>query len=225
MRWPTFALALSLTVLSANAASTDARIQGTARVVDGDTLDIGVVRIRLHGIDAPEAGQACRQANGRSWRCGTAATDRLAQLVERKEIACRARDRDAYGRIVADCWQGDIHVNATLVAEGLAWAFTRYSDEFEGQEAIARAAGLGIWNGEAEPSWDYRANRWARAAETSPRPGCPIKGNISQKSERIYHTPWSPVYERTEINEAAGDRWFCDEAEAQAAGWRPARWR
>ena len=28
---------------------------GPARVIDGDTLDVGGVRIRLHGIDAPES--------------------------------------------------------------------------------------------------------------------------------------------------------------------------
>ncbi len=54
---------------------------------------------------------------------------------------------------------------------------------------------------------------------------CPIKGNISKTGERIYHTPWSPWYSRTKINEATGERWFCDESEAAAAGWRAARFR
>ena len=30
---------------------------------------------------------------------------------------------------------------------------------------------------------------------------------------------------RTEIDTVAGERWFCDEAEAKAAGWRAARSR
>ena len=67
---------------------------------------------------------------------------------------------------------------------------------------------------------------WARARLLSPRPGCPIKGNISVGSgEHIYHTPWSPVYEKTVIDVTKGERWFCDEGEAVAAGWRAARFR
>ena len=52
--------------------------------------------------------------------------------------------------------------------------------------------------------------------------GCPIKGNIARDGERIYHTPWSPWYGRTQISAAKGERWFCDEGAAQAAGWRAA---
>ena len=113
-----------------------------------------------------------------------------------------------------------------LVAEGLAWAFVRYSDAYVSEEASARAASRGIWQARTEPPWEYREARWDRAAERSPRPGCPIKGNISVPSgERIYHTPWSANYERTVIDESKGERWFCDEAEAIAAGWRAARSR
>lgn len=89
----------------------------------------------------------------------------------------------------------------------------------------AREGAKGIWQAATEPPWDYRADKWERAAEASPRPGCPIKGNIANDGERIYHTPWSPWYSRTKINLGAGERWFCDEAEAIEAGWRPARFR
>ncbi len=36
-----------------------AEITGKPRIIDGDTIEIGGARIRLHGIDAPEAGQSC----------------------------------------------------------------------------------------------------------------------------------------------------------------------
>lgn len=39
------------------------------RVIDGDTIERSGVRIRLHGIDAPEAGQKC---NGQMASRGTA---------------------------------------------------------------------------------------------------------------------------------------------------------
>lgn len=202
-----------------------AAISGMGRIVDGDTLDVGAVRIRLHGIDAPEAGQACQRANGKSWQCGTEATNRLAELAEGKPVECEARDRDQYGRIVAVCRQSGIDINEIMVGEGLAWAFVRFSDDYVIQEASARAARVGIWQGPAELPWEYRENRWERAAEASPRPGCPIKGNINRQGERIYHTPWSPWYGRTQINENQGERWFCDEAEALEAGWRAPYWR
>ncbi len=51
---------------------------------------------------------------------------------------------------------------------------------------------------------------------------CRIKGNISRKGERIYHMPGGEWYDRTKIDPAKGERWFCSEAEAEAAGWRKA---
>jgi len=53
---------------------------------------------------------------------------------------------------------------------------------------------------------------------------CNIKGNISMRTgERIYHVPGGEVYNATVINPAKGERWFCSEAEARAAGWRKSR--
>ncbi|WP_260686722.1 hypothetical protein [Rhizobium leguminosarum] len=54
--------------------------------------------------------------------------------------------------------------------------------------------------------------------------GCTIKGNVSIGShERIYHLPGQEYYEKTNISPQYGERWFCSEAEARAAGWRRAR--
>jgi len=52
---------------------------------------------------------------------------------------------------------------------------------------------------------------------------CPIKGNISIRGERIYHVPGAKYYPPTVINIFKGERWFCTEAAAQAAGWRRSR--
>lgn len=51
---------------------------------------------------------------------------------------------------------------------------------------------------------------------------CRIKGNISA-SGRIYHVPGSDSYDDTSIDTRRGERWFCTEAEARAAGWRAPR--
>lgn len=54
-------------------------------------------------------------------------------------------------------------------------------------------------------------------------PACTIKGNISIKSgERIFHVRGQHFYERTKISPQHGERWFCSEEEARAAGWRKA---
>jgi endonuclease YncB( thermonuclease family) len=215
--------ALAISVLAQPLQADIASVTGIARTVDGDTIDLGVVRIRLHGIDAPEADQPCARADGSQWRCGVAAANRLADLIDDRQVRCEALDRDAYGRVIGRCFHQDVDLNALLVREGLAWAYIRFSEDYLREETEARNALLGIWQAETTPPWEYRAQRWERAAAQSPRPGCPIKGNINRQGERIYHTPWSPWYDRVQINEEQGERWFCDEAEAQAAGWRGPR--
>ena len=110
-----------------------------------------------------------------------------------------------------------------MVAQGLAWAFVKYSDAYVVEEFKAREARIGIWQGAAQPAWGLREDAWEVAAKLAPD-GCPIKGNISG-SGKIYHMPWSKSYAKTRINVAQGERWFCDEAEAIAAGWRAPRQR
>jgi hypothetical protein len=54
--------------------------------------------------------------------------------------------------------------------------------------------------------------------------GCTIKGNVAPGTgERIYHLPGDAFHGRTRVSLWRGERWFCTEAEARAAGWRRAR--
>lgn len=191
------------------------------RIVDGDTLEIDGTVYRLHGIDAPEAGQRCTRADGRPWDCGKAAAERLRALTRGRPARCIPRAADAYGRVIARCLAGGRDLAETMVAEGLAWAFRRYAQDYLPAEARARAARRGIWQGAAQPAWEFRRARWEQARSTAPA-GCPIKGNISRNG-RIYHPPWSPWYDRTRVSPENGERWFCDEGEARAAGFRPPR--
>lgn len=198
-------------------------IQGDVSVFDGDTLEIGPMLIRLHGVDAPEKAQKCDAPGGGTWRCGTAASNRVRVLIAGHDVACEALDRDPYGRIIARCSAGGQDIGATLINEGLAWAFIEYSDDYIGLESAARGQAVGVWQAETQTPWDFRDDKWNRALAEAPDGACPIRGNIGagKGKLKIYHTPWSPNYGNTKINVEDGERWFCDEAEALAAGWRP----
>src|SRR5688572_14414566 len=77
-----------------------ATVTGTAAVIDGDTLDVAGRRIRLFGIDAPEASQACDR-NGERWACGEASAERLGALIGGAAIQCSGNEVDQYGRLLA----------------------------------------------------------------------------------------------------------------------------
>jgi hypothetical protein len=49
---------------------------------------------------------------------------------------------------------------------------------------------------------------------------CVIKGNVNRKGERIFHLPGQLNYAQINMVKGLGERWFCTEAEAEAAGWR-----
>ncbi|MEO1308309.1 MAG: thermonuclease family protein [Pseudomonadota bacterium] len=192
------------------------------RVVDGDTLEIDGITFRIAGIDAPETGQNCESARG-SWPCGKAAASRLASLVLGQEVVCTRDDVDQYGRIIGPCHVGDTDLAQIMVTDGLAWAYRQYSMDYAPQEDLARSEHIGVWEKPNQPPWQFRKERWEKAVAETPKPGCPIKGNISAHGH-IYHTPWSPWYERTRVSEAKGERWFRDEREAVQAGWRAPHW-
>lgn len=207
---------------STTAVRGHATLTGRADAVDGDTLLVGGIRVRLEGIDAPEAGQSCTDARAHPWDCGGEATRTLARLVAGQIVRCEERGLDKYKRLLGVCRTDSVELNAELVRRGLAWAFVRYSQSYVAVEAEARAGRLGIWSGPAQPAWDYRAERWQKTETGGDAPnGCPIKGNVTANG-RIYHLPWSPWYDKVQMGGGHGKRWFCSETDAIAAGWRPA---
>lgn len=192
---------------------------GTLRVIDADTIDVGNTRVRLFGIDAPEMGQPCAQ-DGRQWDCGAWARDAVSARFEGRYARCRQLDTDQYGRAVAQCVVEGQDMGQAIVRSGLAWAYRRYSDTYDLDEKSAAVAERGLWAVEVQRPSDYRAARTANAP--APDQSCAIKGNISNNG-RIYHMPGNENYARTRIDTSRGERWFCSAAEARAAGWRAAR--
>ena len=118
-------------------------------------------------------------------------------------------------------------MNAWMVSQGLALAYRRYSRDYVGEEVSARDAGLGMWRGDFVPPWDWRRGERLAGSRHAPKSavgsGCRFKGNISRDGSRIYHVPGGQFYERTRFDTSRGERWFCTESEARAAGWRRPR--
>jgi len=66
-------------------------------------------------------------------------------------------------------------------------------------------------------------NLWTWQA---PWKGCPIKGHVNRKGERVYHAPCSPWCNKINMRDTRkGKRWFGTAAEALAGGWRSASWK
>ena len=198
-----------------------AETTGKVRVIDGDTIDVGDTRIRLHGIDALERDQPCTTLNGQHWGCGDWVTRQVSDRYQGATARCTPRDRDRYGRIVARCVVGQEDMGEKLVSEGWAFAYRTYAKDYDLDEKAALVAGRGIHGFTLQAPARYRLTR-IRGRE-APDPNCRIKGNINAKGVRIYHLPGQKFYTRTGIRPEKGERWFCSEAQARASGWRRAR--
>jgi endonuclease YncB( thermonuclease family) len=119
------------------------------RAKDGDSLVVEIdgreEDVRLIGINAPELAEC--------W--GPEARSDLAQ-VEGKTVrlGSDAEPRDQYGRLLAYVWDGDVLVNAELVANGsaIASAFGANSSltrQIEANEDTAKDARVGMWGPDA----------------------------------------------------------------------------
>jgi micrococcal nuclease len=144
---------LLLALLLALPAPFDGRV---IAVHDGDTISVlrqgRSVRLRLHGIDAPELGQAF----------GRAAKQMTSSLVFKRDVRVVPVDIDEYGRLVARVFVGATNLNLELVRRGLAWHYTRYSHDaaLARAEREARAARRGLWaDPRPVPPWVWRYSR------------------------------------------------------------------
>ncbi|WP_414643572.1 thermonuclease family protein [Brevundimonas sp.] len=109
-------------------------------------------------MDAPEGSQTC-DVSGSPVRCGQRAALVLSDLLGHRPVVCEPLDTDRYGRTVARCLSGGRDIAQFMVAEGWATAYRRYSMDYVGAEAEARAARRGVWAGEFVQPEDYRRER------------------------------------------------------------------
>jgi endonuclease YncB( thermonuclease family) len=220
-----------------------ADITGTAKIRDGDLIQIGSQRIRLAGIDAPSVDQLCINTKGERWTCGVAARDALMHYTDKKSWTCHVTRTDRRGHMVAHCQVDGEDIQKWLVKSGWALSYTRFSHDYDADEKAAREAKAGMWQGAFIAPWDWRVRNKktailgaakppenARAillasasGPVAPSPDCTIKGNVNGAGECIYHTPKSRWYAQIKMKISKGTRWFCSVEEAEAAGCRETR--
>lgn len=149
--------AILLGLVFSGTAEADQTI-GRASVVDGDTLEVHGVRVRLWGIDAPEVTQLCRDNANRAYRCGAKAANELDAFLASHLVTCTSVGHDRYGRSVAICSVGGVDLGDWLVSNGLALDWPKFSRGRYGQsQRDAQNAGRGMWSGSFVLPWVYRA--------------------------------------------------------------------
>jgi len=134
------------------------KLYGKPMVIDGDTIKFDKTRVRLFGIDAPEIRQKCIYVR-KAWNCGLEAQRALEVMIGKNDVFCESKDVDRYGRIVAVCKTEDIDLNATMVREGWALAYRRYSKDYIDEENAAKSGKQGIWRGSFRTPWNWRKNK------------------------------------------------------------------
>ena len=127
-------------------------------VVDGDTADVrlqsGMIRVRLHAIDAPERDQPQ----------GAASKAALSTLVYGKVVNVEPIEQDRYDRLVARLWLDGQDVNAEMLKQGAAWVYRRYADDpaYCAYEKAARDLRRGLWAlplSQRPAPWEWRRRK------------------------------------------------------------------
>lgn len=191
------------------------------RVIDGDTIELeDGTRVRYIGMDTPEVEQCFWEE----------ATEENKRLVEGKKIKLEndVQKLDKYGRTLAYVFVDGIFVNEELVRGGFAKVYTyppdvKYTEKFIAAQKEAREKKVGLWAEGICTSASPPLSVQGDPLNNHPTSECVIKGNISSSGEKIYHMPGQRYYEKTKIEEGKGERWFCSEDEAIAAGWRKSK--
>ena len=93
-------------------------INGKARIVDGDTVEINNNMIRLLGIDAFEIKQECFKKDNTKYKCGEQSALILATIISSKPLSCTAEKKDRYKRWLATCYIGKLDINENMVLSG-----------------------------------------------------------------------------------------------------------
>ncbi|MGO4684419.1 thermonuclease family protein [Hyphomicrobium sp. 2TAF46] len=192
-------------------------ISGQAAAITGDVIRVDGTTVRIDGIEAPSALQPCYRANGRKWNCAAAARSGLSKIIRGRVVTCTRSGQDDAGRALAQCAIDGSDIATLMVRNGYVFAVSSYFSSLGSEETAARNAKTGIWQGEVVRPQAWRDQTWEAAKRQAPD-GCPIKG-VVRASSKIYALPWSDAYAGAKVRPERGERWFCSEDEAKAAGF------
>ena len=131
---------------------------GKVFVTDGDTIKKGKLKIRLHGIDAPEIEQTCKNSDSEVYACGLKSTNFLKSLINNNNVYCEKKNKDRYNRLIAICHANNINLNSAMVKEGWAIAYRYYSADYINEENSAKKNNKGIWGGSFIEPYIWRKN-------------------------------------------------------------------
>ena len=125
------------------------------KIIDGDTIILNGEKIRFSGIDTPELKQTCLK-NDQEVSCGMTAKRLLAEKIGNTTIECFSEGKDAYKRILAECFVNGESLSKFLVRSGYAFAYRKYSTKFIKDEEFAKANKLGMWAMTFQYPWEFR---------------------------------------------------------------------
>ena len=130
------------------------------RVIDGDSLALGTLRIRLQGIDAPELKQECLDIKSKKfYKCGEVARDYLIKLIDYQTIECTNEGLDRYQRQISYCYIGEFNLNREMIISGNAVAYSKYDKSFLKEEQAAKLNKVGIWASRFKNPAQFRKNK------------------------------------------------------------------
>jgi endonuclease YncB( thermonuclease family) len=194
------------------------------QVIDGDTLQIDGHTVQLYGIDAPELGQYCEH-NGELWECGVEAALFLQKTVQFQgpPIECSPWGEEPAGDggselVIGVCQVGPKVVGLTMVQNGYAMALPDSFPDYKEAEKQARQAKLGLWRGDFVAPWEWRKGKGDDVRSSDWVRRCNVKGALGPAGEAIYYVPTDEDYDQVAIDQARGERMFCSDEEARAAG-------
>ncbi|HEY8354504.1 MAG TPA: thermonuclease family protein [Methylophilaceae bacterium] len=140
----------------------DELVGKVVHVSDGDSMIVQVnetkLRVRMHGIDAPERTQPYNRKARQS----------LVELVADRTVTVQYDKEDKYGRIVGKVLVNGTDAGLVQLQRGMAWFYRFYQDELAPEdraayaqaEAAARRERRGLWAGsDPVPPWEFRRKR------------------------------------------------------------------
>ena len=135
---------------------------GTVKVIDGDTIYHGGIKIRFSGIDAPESNFRGRNQNclynQKIVNCGDMSKDFLIQLIKNKKVTCKLEKKlDQFNRKLGECFINNESLSKILVKNGYAFDYPKYSKfKFSKYQKYAKKKELGLWKMKFQFPWDFR---------------------------------------------------------------------